>query len=97
MKERVRKKGLNKFTNSIYFLEQDPEVDRPMLAYLKGDKFSLVIDAGYLASHVQDFYRAIEAEQFNKPDFLYGFLAFRRYRLHLCTGRKSSVFRGFHQ
>lgn len=68
-----------------------------MLAYLKGDKFSLVIDAGYLASHVQDFYRAIEAEQFNKPDFSYGFPTFRRYCLHLCTGRKSSVFRGFHQ
>lgn len=61
--------GLNKLTNRIYFLEQDPEVDRPMLAYLKGDKISLAIDAGYSASHVQDFYRAIESEQFNKPDF----------------------------
>ena len=61
--------GLNKLTNRIYFLEHDPEVDRPMLAYLKGDKISLAIDAGYSASHVQDFYRAIEAEQFNKPDF----------------------------
>lgn len=61
--------GLNKLTNRIYFLEHAPEVDRPMLAYLKGDKISLAIDAGYSASHVQDFYRAIEAEQFNKPDF----------------------------
>ena len=61
--------GLNKLTNRIYFLEHDPEVDRPVLAYIKGDKFSLAIDAGYSASHVQDFYREIEAEQFNKPDF----------------------------
>lgn len=61
--------GLNKLTNRIYFLEHDPGADRPMLAYIKGDKFSLAIDAGYSASHVQDFYRAIEAEQFNKPDF----------------------------
>lgn len=61
--------GLNKLTNRIYFLEHDSEVDRPMLAYLKGDKFSLAIDAGYSGSHVQDFYRAIEAESFNKPDF----------------------------
>ena len=60
---------LNKLTNRIYFLEHDPEVDRPMLAYLKGDKICLAIDAGYSASHVQDFYREIEAEQFNKPDF----------------------------
>ena len=61
--------GLNQLTNRICFLEPDPEVDRPMLAYLKGDQFSLAIDAGYSASHVQDFYRAIEAEQLNKPDF----------------------------
>ena len=52
--------GLNKLTNRIYFLEHAPEVDRPMLAYLKGDKISLAIDAGYSASHVQDFYRAID-------------------------------------
>ena len=61
--------GLNPLTNRIYFLEHDSEVDRPMLAYLKGDKFSLAVDAGYSASHVRDFYRAIEEEQFNEPDF----------------------------
>ncbi len=61
--------GLNPLTNRIYFLEHDPEVDRPMLTYLKGDKFSLAIDAGYSSAHVQDFYRAIEAERFQKPDF----------------------------
>ena len=61
--------GLTPLTNRIYFLEHDSEVDRPMLAYLKGDKFSLAVDAGYSASHVRDFYRAIEEEQFNEPDF----------------------------
>ena len=40
-----------------------------MLAYLKGDTFSLAIDAGYSASHVRDFYEAIESEHFRKPDF----------------------------
>ena len=40
---------LNKLTNRIYFLEHDPEADRPMLAYLKGDKLSLAVDAGYSA------------------------------------------------
>lgn len=48
---------LNKLTNRIYFLEHDPEADRPMLAYLKGDKLSLAVDAGYSAAHVQDFMR----------------------------------------
>lgn len=61
--------GLNQLTDRIYYLEHDPEVDRPMLAYLKGDRFSLAVDAGYSASHVQDFYRAIEAERLSRPDF----------------------------
>lgn len=61
--------GLTKLTNRIYFLVHEPEVDRPMLAYIKGDKLSLAIDAGYSSSHVQDFYNAIELENFKKPDF----------------------------
>lgn len=61
--------GLNKLTNRIFYLEHEPEVDRPMLAYIKGDKWSLAIDAGYSASHVQDFYEAVVSEQFKKPDF----------------------------
>ncbi len=61
--------GLNKLTNRIFYLKHEPEVDRPMLAYIKGDKFSLAIDAGYSAFHVQDFYEAIESEHFTKPNF----------------------------
>lgn len=61
--------GLNKLTNRIFYLEHELEVDRPMLAYIKGDKWSLAIDAGYSASHVQDFYEAVASEQFKKPDF----------------------------
>lgn len=59
---------LNKLTEKIYFLEHDPDVDRPMLAYIKGDKLSLAIDAGYSSLHVQDFYEAIASNQFAKPD-----------------------------
>ena len=43
--------------------------DRPMLAYVKGDRLSLAIDAGYSSLHVKDFYEAIEAADFRKPDF----------------------------
>lgn len=61
--------SFKKLTNHIYYLEHDAQVDRPMLAYLQGDRYSLAIDAGYSASHVQDFYHAIETEQLKKPDF----------------------------
>ena len=35
--------GLNKLTNHIFYLEHNPEVDRPMLGYVKGDKYSLAL------------------------------------------------------
>ena len=47
----------------------EPEVDRPMLAYVKGDKFSLAVDAGYSKKHVQDFYRALRSCDLKEPDF----------------------------
>ena len=61
--------GLNQLTSHIYYLEHNPEVDRPLLGYVKGDKYSLAIDAGYSALHVQDFYNVINLNSFNKPDF----------------------------
>lgn len=61
--------GLKRLTDRIYYLEHESETDRPMLAYIRGDKWSLAIDAGYSSSHVADFYRAIEAEHLKKPDF----------------------------
>lgn len=67
--KRERKMRLKKLTNRIFYLEYVLEVDRPMLAYIKGDKLSLAIDAGYSSSHVRDFYGAIESKHFKKPDF----------------------------
>lgn len=61
--------GLKRLTDRIYYLEHESETDRPMLAYIRGDKWSLAIDAGYSSSHVADFYRAIEAEHLKKAGF----------------------------
>ena len=61
--------GLKNLTKNIYFLPHEPEVDRPMLAYVKGDKFSLAVDAGYSKKHVQDFYRALRSCDLKEPDF----------------------------
>ena len=61
--------GLNKLTDKIYSLPHEPELDRPMLAYVRGDKLSLAIDAGYSAFHVKDFYEALKANGFEEPNF----------------------------
>lgn len=52
-----------------FYYPHQPEVDRPMLAYLKGSKGTLAIDAGYSASHVEEFYEHLEQEGLRKPDF----------------------------
>lgn len=54
--------GLTRFTDKIYYLEHEAEVDRPMLAYIKENRFSLAVDAGYSTSHVADFYTALQSE-----------------------------------
>lgn len=45
--ERWDKNGIEKSDQKYLLLPHEPEVDRPMLAYVKGDKFSLAVDAGY--------------------------------------------------
>lgn len=52
---------LIKESERIYYLPAEEETDRPNLYYIKGDKKSLVIDAGNSPAHVQKFYQEIEA------------------------------------
>ena len=61
--------GLEKLTDRIYYYPHQPEFDRPMLAYVKGSKFSLAVDAGYSEKHVSDFYVLLKQEELEKPDF----------------------------
>lgn len=61
--------GLKKLTDKIYYFPHQTETDRPMLAYIKGDKFALAIDAGNSANHVDEFYATLDNRKLNKPDF----------------------------
>lgn len=60
---------LVQMSDRVFYYPHQPEVDRPMLAYIKGDRFSLAIDAGYSAKHVDDFYRALDRQKLKTPDF----------------------------
>lgn len=60
---------LKQFTERIYYYPHEPETDRPNLCYIKGDKYSLAIDAGNSGRHVEEFYNSLEAEGLRKPDF----------------------------
>lgn len=59
---------LKKLSRRVFYYPHQPETDRPMLAYLKGERISLAIDAGNSAAHVDEFYRALEKQGLKKPD-----------------------------
>lgn len=51
---------LKQLTERVYYMPADGDLDRPVLGYIKGDKFSLRIDAGNSASHVANFDQEVE-------------------------------------
>lgn len=60
---------LNKIKERIYIFPYQEINDRPNLIYLKGDKFSLVVDAGHSKGHLDLFYNALKEEGLPLPDF----------------------------
>lgn len=62
--------ALTKVTERIYFLENDKEADRPLIGYIKGDKYSLMVDAGNSRNHVKKFNDSIEESNLRLPDYV---------------------------
>ncbi|MEQ7053791.1 MBL fold metallo-hydrolase [Paenibacillaceae sp. P-4] len=60
---------LNKLSDSIYYLSNQNEIERPTLGLVCGDKYSLVIDAGNSVQHARDFLN--EIEKLNVPPVKY--------------------------
>ena len=58
-----------KLTERIYYMPHDEETDRPILGYVKGDNFSLMIDSGNSKKHADLFIEEIKALDFKYPDF----------------------------
>ena len=50
---------LKKLTNRIWYYPYEEERDRPNLGYIKGDNFSVAVDAGHSAAHTEEFYREL--------------------------------------
>ena len=51
---------LNRLTERIWVYPYEEERDRPNLSYIRGDRWSLAVDAGHSADHTREFYRALE-------------------------------------
>lgn len=59
--------ALQRLTERVWYYPFEQERDRPNLGYIRGDKWSLAVDAGHSDAHVEDFYRALEQENLPLP------------------------------
>jgi glyoxylase-like metal-dependent hydrolase (beta-lactamase superfamily II) len=60
---------LKKISDRIYYLPAEERTDRPILGYIRGDNYSLAIDAGNSSDHVEKFYRELRISGLRPPDF----------------------------
>lgn len=60
---------LKKISNRIYYLPAEEKTDRPVIGYIKGDKYSLAIDAGNSSKHVEKFYCELNNVGLKLPDY----------------------------
>ena len=50
---------MQKISNRIFYLPSMEETDRPVLGYIKGDRYSLMVDAGNSPKHVSLYNAAL--------------------------------------
>lgn len=61
---------LCKLSERIYYLPHTQDTDRPNLGYIQGDKFSLMVDAGNSANHVDLFLSCLKEHKLPSPDYV---------------------------
>ena len=58
---------LEQLTERIWYFPHEKERDRPNLGYIRGDRWSLAVDAGHSDTHTAEFYRALEEAGLSLP------------------------------
>ena len=59
---------LHKISERIYYSDYDVERDRPILGYIRGDHFSVAVDAGHSDSHLNELYSLLKQHDLPLPD-----------------------------
>lgn len=61
---------LQQLTDRVFFLPCDPSTDRPCLGYLRGDRFSVMIDAGNSPAHAALLLEELRGVGLPRPRFV---------------------------
>ena len=59
---------LIRFSDRIRYATFEEERDRPCLGYIRGNNWSVAVDAGHSDAHVDEFYDALKNEQLPLPE-----------------------------
>ncbi|MBR1584977.1 MAG: MBL fold metallo-hydrolase [Clostridia bacterium] len=59
--------ALYQLTERVWVYPYEEARDRPNLGYIRGDSWSLAVDAGHSAAHTGEFYRALQAQGLPLP------------------------------
>ena len=59
---------MQQLTERVWLFPKEDERDRPVLGYVRGDRWSLAVDAGHSDAHVEDFYHALGEEGLPLPE-----------------------------
>lgn len=59
---------LKELSKNVYYMQNDSHSDRPTLGYVKGDKFSIMIDTGNSPAHLELFYEGLKERGLEKPE-----------------------------
>lgn len=61
---------MQQISERVWMLPHDDHGDRPVLGYVRGDRYALMIDAGNSAAHAAAFYEGLAAAGLPRPDFV---------------------------
>ncbi|MBQ1691954.1 MAG: MBL fold metallo-hydrolase, partial [Erysipelotrichaceae bacterium] len=58
---------LYKYSERIYYSSYEEERDRPAIGYIRGDRYSIAIDAGHSGDHLKEFYDLLKENNLPLP------------------------------
>lgn len=61
---------LHQLSGHVYYSDPEERTDRPVLGYVKGDRYSLMVDAGNSSSHASAFLHRLNEAGLPPPDFV---------------------------
>ena len=60
----------HKISENVYYTDNEEATDRPAMGYIKGDKYSLMVESGNSKANVNLFFSHLKENGLKEPDFV---------------------------